>query len=794
MAAWSMLIEPSASPCRCFRRALFVLPVFLVLSLFPAEALPQDSPCVVTPGFFNPQSTLTTQSDHRRFANNVLHLRGHVVIDYRDMRITADRATYNRSTGSMEARGHVVFDDPRGHLEAQYLNYNVYSDRGWFSKVRGYIRFPAPAGQPTETSTQLFMRAERIDRLDPDTYTIQDVHVSTCRKESHGLAFGLGSAKLEIGHALTGREAVFRFLGIPVLYLPFVAVSAARNPRQSGFLLPQIGENTQKGFEIGDGFFWAINPSADLLLGAEDYSLRGLGFSGRFRARPSETSSITANFFAIDDHATSKNIIHAPGGSFEVIGTSGNLGDGFRGVVDASYVNSLAFRETWAENFNTAVFSEARQTGFATKSFGPYSMNFYASRYQDFLSATPVNPAKNSVIIRQAPSVSFSGIDTELGRSPFFFAFDTSGEAVGRSEPGFSTPTLTSRIDFFPRITWRVRPFWDFHLTPTFGIDETYYGTSLRPDHAPVNRLIAEASVDLRPPSFEKTFTHPLWGRRFKHVIEPDIRYRLLKPTDPQDIFDIVRFDTMDLLTDDNEIEYSLTNSLLERKDVPAGEAPPPARDLLSLTISQKYFFDPTFGGTTSLGSQIAIQPALSLTGFSFPEGRRWSPVDSVLMFSPVSRFDAEFRTDIDPQGGGLLNAGITSRIQEHSLDLALTDFFVNHTELLPAPIAPAIPPQLRPSFNLLDVIASYSNPRHKRWTEGFRLDYNLAQGIVEDFVGQASYNFGCFGLNAQYERFNLGAIRNENTFRLSITLGRIGTFGSLRPGQFLQRQLQQIP
>ncbi|HEX5484092.1 MAG TPA: LPS assembly protein LptD [Terriglobia bacterium] len=789
-----MLTESSAFRC-CLRGGggrLFKLFSLIFLVHLPLVSNAQQG-CLVPAALRNPQTTLTIRADSQQKIRGIYSLRGHVLITYREMRLQADLVTYNDSTGQVDARGHVVFDDPRGHLEAEEAHYNVYTDKGWFSNAHGYLH--APGSRQTGTSpTALFMRAQKIVRIDSDTYSAQDAHVSSCKKEDRGLAFALERAKLEIGHRMTGHEAVFCFIGIPVFYLPFVTVSTARQPRQSGFLLPRIGESTQKGFVIGDGFFWNINPSADLLLGLENFSLRGLGFSGRFRARPSATSKITANFFAIDDRGSGAlRAVRAPGGSFDVVGESDNLGGGFRGVVNAGYVNSLAFRTTWSDNFNTAVFSEARQTGFATKSFGPYSINFYASRYQDFLSAATVN--EQSIIIRQAPSFSFSSVDQQLGRTPLYFSLDTSLEGVGRSQPGYFGPTLSERLDFSPRVTLRTHPFWGFHLTPTFGVRETYYGTSLKPDQSATNRFLGDVSVDLRPPSFEKVFSRTFFGRRFKHVIEPDIQYHLVKASDPANIFDIVRYDATDILTDDNELEYSLTNSILERKASPNSQGTAPqARDLLSWTLTQKYFFDPTFGGTVRPGSQIAIEPTLDLTGFAFPEGRRLSPLDSVLKFSPTSKVDAEFRTDFDPQGGGILNAGITSRLQLHALDLALTDFFINRTVYLPAPVAPNVPLISLPTFNLLNMVASHGNINHKGLTEAFRVDYNLSQDIAEDFVGQVSYNFGCFALNAQFERFNLGFIRNENLFRLSITLGNIGTFGSLKPGQFLQRQLSQIP
>src|SRR5262249_26537709 len=143
-----------------------------------------------------------------------------------------------------------------------------------------------------------------------------------------------------------------------------------------------------------------------------------------------------------------------------------------------------------------------------------------------------------------------------------------------------------------------------FHITPVVALRTTRYGFSLKPDGSGLNRVLGEASLDLRPPSLEKVFAAPVWGYRVKHVIEPDIRYRLVRASDREDISDIVRFDQTDILTETNEVEYSLTNTLLVRKDAPGdpgGE--PQARELVSLRLSQKYYFDPTFGGALRVGS-----------------------------------------------------------------------------------------------------------------------------------------------------------------------------------------------
>ncbi|GEM_PF-1565750 len=144
---------------------------------------------------------------------------------------------------------------------------------------------------------------------------------------------------------------------------------------------------------------------------------------------------------------------------------------------------------------------------------------------------------------------------------------------------------------------------------------------------------------------------------------------------------------------------------------------------------------------------------------------------------------------DIDPQGGGVLDAGITGHATTHVLDFALTDFFIKRALLLPAPIAPTVPLKSLPTFHLLNLTATYGPEGRKGLTEAFRVAYNFSERVAQDFVAETSYNFGCFALNAQFERFHLGPVRNEkNLLRISTTVPNIDTFGSLKPSRLIQR------
>ena len=790
--------QPDFDPCQ-------PLPVLMSLNTEFFQTTAEQQTPLIPLEFQNLEDTVTVRADSREITKESYRLHGHVVVTYQNFKLTSDDAIYNRATDEVIATGHVTFTDPKAHLEANEVHYNLKTRKGWFASGHGFFHTAMrPGARVVMSDNPLYVQAARVDRLDENTYSLEQGRVSSCENEDKGWSLSARNARVQVNDRVVTHGVLFRLLKVPILYLPVMVNSIAPRPRQTGFLLPHIGNSSQKGYIAGDGFFWDINRSADLLVGFEDYSKRGLARSAQFRARPSSTSEVTVNYYGINDRGFSGpggELFRASGNSVRAIGQASDIGYGFRGVLDVDYISSLAFRQTWSNSFTEAVSSEARQTGFLTRNFNAYSVNLFVSRYQNFLCAvggavtrsfsTNANcPAGagsggatgNSITIRQMPSVSVSGMDKQVGQSPFYFSFDASADGVGRTEPGFSTPGLTDRFDFHPEILLRSKPFWGFHFTPSFGFDATHYGTSLRPGHSPVNRIMGDLSADLRPPSFEKVLQRTLWGYRVKHVAEPDIRYRFVRASDREDIDNIVRYNLIDIFAETNELEYSLTNTLMVRKDSPdSSGVMPPARDFVSLRLSQKYYFDPTFGGALVPGQKVVWDPTISLTGFAFAQGRRLTPVVSVLKIAPSSNYDTEIRADFNPNGGGVLNAGITSHMHRGALGLAFTDFFINRTAALLTPLPPTSLLSQLPSFNLLRTVATFGDLTHKGFSGAFGMDYNFAQGIAQQLVSQASYNFGCFGVEVEYRRFALGTLRQENSYRVALSLSNVGTFGNLK-------------
>ena len=188
------------------------------------------------------------KADSQQKIRDTYRLIGHVEITYRQMKVTADEATFDSATSEVEARGHVIFTDPEAHLEADYTRYNLKTEIGDFSNAHGYVH-PRIRPRPHILATEnpFYLQATRVRRVSEDLFLLQGARLTTCENENKGWSVASRNARVEVGDKVVSHDDIFRLLGVPVFYSPLLVNSVKPAPRQTGFLLPEIGNSTQKG-------------------------------------------------------------------------------------------------------------------------------------------------------------------------------------------------------------------------------------------------------------------------------------------------------------------------------------------------------------------------------------------------------------------------------------------------------------------------------------------------------------------------------------------------------------------
>jgi LPS-assembly protein len=237
-------------------------------------------------------------------------------------------------------------------------------------------------------------------------------------------------------------------------------------------------------------------------------------------------------------------------------------------------LSSFVFRIAFTDVYTQAIDSEVRSQIFLSNTTNGFHFNALAERYQNFevCNPEPERQVAHAHADRTGPDscilrVSFlSGEERQLGNTPLYWSFESAAEGLQRRQLGFRTaPYMVGRFDLAPSLTMPVQwRGWSFRPNSPCAIRSIHqqYNPVLaeRPGEADdnLNRKSLETSVELRPPALSRVFDRPWLGRKWKHVIEPRMRYDYV--TGINNFADILRFDATDVLTNTNEIEYSLVN------------------------------------------------------------------------------------------------------------------------------------------------------------------------------------------------------------------------------------------
>ncbi|MDE3195160.1 MAG: LPS-assembly protein LptD [Acidobacteriota bacterium] len=711
-------------------------------------------------------------ADTQEADNGVRHLRGKVRIELHNATFTADEADYDENTFIFTARGHVYYRNYEQNevIYCDRAEYNTDTERGMFYNVHGYAKTKVIA-RPGVLTTQspFYFEGQRAEKIE-DRYVLYDGFITDCKVPNPW--WTLHADLINIipdDHAVT-RKAVYHLKGLPVFYFPYFYKSLKKEPRKSGFLTPNVGNSSTRGYMFGLGYYYAISRSLDITYLFQDFTTRGYAHHIDFRGKPSQKTDFNLIFYGVEDRGyySGATLIKAPG--YSLTGDiRTELGDGWVVRGSLNYISSLAFRQQFSESFNEAIFAETQSTGSISKDFSYYTFTADADRTEDYLSAT----TGDSVLIRKLPEFDFTGRDQQIssGPLPLWLSFDGSytlwhrAEPTAPNEPGFyETSQFSSRADFEPTVTSALH-WGQLNIVPSFTMHETYYGQSLlngAVSSQNLTRSAPEVNLDIVLPSIERVFNKKTFlGDKLKHVIEPRVSYKYV--SDVKRFSDTLHFDPIDLLSDTNELEVGVTNRLYAKK----GDS---VNEVLSWEIFQKRFFDPTFGGAVVPGQANLLASVLDMTGYTFLDGpRNYSPIVSILRGSPRSGVSFTWEADYDPLQHRIVNTSLTS-------DFRVKRYFLSagSDQLRPDP---AILPQ---SFNQFRTTFGYGDPNRKGWNAAFSSVYDLRLHRLEYGVAQATYNTDCCGISVQIRRLDFGT-RNENQYLVSFSIANIGSVGNLK-------------
>lgn len=692
-------------------------------------------------------------------------LQGGVKISYGDVVMKADKITYNFKTQDATAEGNVIIDQGPQRLSAERAAYNLGTQTGTLFNGRASM-------EPS-----VHFRGETIEKLDDDTYRLTNGIFTSCDIDDPDWSFHVGSATITVEDYAQLEDLSFRAGGVPLFYSPYL-VWPTKTDRSRGFLVPKPGYNSDFGAYLKTAYFVPFGDSADATVLVDGFSEGVVGTGLEVRYIPTRNMKGAFNGSIVFNGSGGLEDIFRGNDiqwRYDYKHTQENLPGGFRGVIDVRDFSDLDFFQDYERDFSLNTLSNIYSAAYLTKNRPTYSLNIRTDRREHFLGRVTLPDGRTfqqSKLFDQIPAIEYRTYPNRVGSSPFYYSMESSASHLRTiNNTGFGNPEITSdyyRADLFPTLTMQVRtPPW-LAIKPRVSARGTFYTASLCDSLADpactilnpivedeLTRTYAQAEVEMVGPSLSRIFDGTVGGfSRFKHVIEPRVRY-LYTSEVVEEQLRVIRFDTVDspsLPLVQDLVEYALVQRLIGKERGEAGVA----RDLMSLTFRQ----------SVSLGKPFSERQPQS------GNGQKFTPLTVEIHVNPYQRMVIDASLIYGNVSRQLDQSSLAATVAGRNSYLNLTWFTQYESKELPFESnqirfgtgAPIVPNRLR-----ADVQVNYDIER----------DQLLEQRYV------LSYFASCYNVALEFRdfiQFQGGSNPDHNRdYQLSISLKNVGTFLDFR-------------
>lgn len=211
--------------------------------------------------------------------NQIVVVSGSVRMEYGGNRVVAEKVTYNRKTGRVNASGNVEMIDNQGtKINTQEVDLTDDFSEGFLNALR------------VETTDKTYFAAESAERRQGNLSIFNNGVYTACApcedKPGRPPIWRVKAQRI----IWNGQEKTIRFerarfelFGLPIAYLPYFVTADHTVKRKSGFLIPGISSNSKLGTGVSVPYYHVISPSADALYTATYFGRQGFMAEAEFR-------------------------------------------------------------------------------------------------------------------------------------------------------------------------------------------------------------------------------------------------------------------------------------------------------------------------------------------------------------------------------------------------------------------------------------------------------------------------------------------------------------------------------
>lgn len=515
------------------------------------------------PAVENPPTDIRAR-ELRTVSGGISEFSGNVEMQQGDQRLTAEQLRYDKTTGQADATGNVMFQDTSGaSFQTQETHINLESRLGYAGP--SYFRLENAGARGD---------AERIDFEGPDHTRLTRARYTTCAPGQDSWFLKMRVLKLDTEEDIgTAYHASIDFQGLPIFYLPYLSFPIS-DQRKSGFLMPRIGQSSNRGLELETPYYFNLAPNYDYTLTPHYMSAHGLQWQNEFRylTRHSE-GEFDLEVLPHDRMDSMDN---------RAVVTPQHQGDN---RVAATYKHKQTFNPLWSGNVDLRGVSDKEylddfgdNLGITSQTHLPQNaqLDYRGPLWSFSARAADYQTIDRTIGPADRPYARLPQLNLTLNRpvTPNHLNYYFESEAVNFER---SVGVTGERLNLGPAMSLPLENSFGF-VTPRFGVRHIAYNLSSTQDETPsLTRGVFSLDSGL---IFERDSR---WGERlYTQTLEPRLYY-LYIPAKGQDglpnfdtglpdlsfsnLFRDNRFAGGDRIGDSNQITAALTTRFIDEKD-----------------------------------------------------------------------------------------------------------------------------------------------------------------------------------------------------------------------------------
>jgi LPS-assembly protein len=211
----------------------------------------------------------------------VITAHGHVEVDYNGRILTAETLIYDQTTDTMTANGHVVTVDDKGNVA--FSNHVTMTDKMRDGALEGFQALIGKTGRLAAT------KAYRAGARFTTAYRTAYTPCKICNKPGQRTpVWQIKSYRVvydQLKHNIKFHDSTIDFMGVPVLYTPYMSQADPTVRYASGLLTPDIGTSSIIGTFIKLPVYIALSPSNDATIAPLISTHGGEVLEGEYRER-----------------------------------------------------------------------------------------------------------------------------------------------------------------------------------------------------------------------------------------------------------------------------------------------------------------------------------------------------------------------------------------------------------------------------------------------------------------------------------------------------------------------------